>query len=170
MESLKQNQIFLSLGSNLGNRSEMLKQAIEAIGAKCGEAIAVSNLYQTEPVGFASNLPFLNCCIEIETEYSPTELVAALLEIELQQGRTRNKEQLGYANRLIDIDIVFYNHLVLDSPNLIVPHPRMHLRRFVLLPLSELCPQFVHPVLKKTVADLLAECADVSKVELTLER
>lgn len=168
--SLKQNNIFLSLGSNLGNRAEMLNRAIEAIGAKCADVVAVSNMYQTEPLGFVSEKRFLNCCIEIETAYSPEELVTALLEIELELGRTRNDALQGYSNRLIDIDIVFYNHLVLDSPNLVVPHPRMQLRRFVLLPLSELCPQFVHPVLKKTVTDLLAECADVSKVELTLER
>lgn len=162
------NKVFLSFGANIGNRRKNIELAFELIQKNDGKIIQTSHFYESTPLGFDSAHLFLNCCVELETYLNPQELILQLLEIESALKRQRFDPNRGYVDRTIDIDIIFYNDVIVERPLLTIPHPRMQERLFVLKPLSEICPDFVHPVLKKTIAELLAECADVSKVELTL--
>ena len=142
---------YLSLGSNIGDREYFLREAISRLGT-LGRVVSVSSLYETEPVEVTDQAWFLNCAVELETDRTPEELMGELLEIERQMGRERNKKK---APRTIDIDIVLFGDAVVDSPQLTLPHPAMHRRRFVLEPLAEIAPEARHPMLNKTVRDLL---------------
>jgi 2-amino-4-hydroxy-6-hydroxymethyldihydropteridine diphosphokinase len=143
---------YISIGSNLGDRERNLREAIESI-RRLGNLKAVSSLYETEPVEFTDQPWFLNCVIEIDTAKKPRELLGALLAIEREMGRER---LLPKGPRLIDLDIVLFDELVFDGPQLQIPHPAMHLRRFVLEPLVEIAPAARHPRLDKTARELLA--------------
>ena len=153
-------KIFLLLGSNLGDRAGILQQARQMIAAKA-EIIAQSSIYETEPWGLTDQPAFLNQVIEIASMEKPEVLLKQLLEIEQELGRVR---KVRWGARLIDIDILYYGNTVLDSPELILPHPRLKDRRFTLVPLAERAAEFVDPKLKKSVSQLLEECPDKSEV------
>jgi 2-amino-4-hydroxy-6-hydroxymethyldihydropteridine diphosphokinase len=144
---------YLSLGSNLGPRELHLHKAISCIGA-AGRVVAVSSFYETEPVEFTEQAWFLNCAVALETSESPFELMKTAVEIEQEMGRVRDQKK---GPRTIDIDILLFGDIVIDSPELTIPHPGMQKRRFVLDPLAEIAPEARHPVLKKSVRELLEE-------------
>jgi len=144
---------YLSLGSNVGDRERHLREAIRRLEA-LGPVLAVSALYETEPVEFTEQAWFLNCAVALETEQTPIQVIGELLHIEQQMGRVRVQKK---GPRVIDIDILLFGDVVLDTPELTIPHPSMAGRRFVLEPLAEIAPHAAHPVLKKTIRKLLAE-------------
>lgn len=156
-------RVFLLLGSNIGNKSKTLLEAIELLAIECGSITSQSKTYKSEPWGFESKDDFLNVAVELETNLEPYSLLESILDIENRLGRTR-VEDGKYHSRTIDIDIIFYGERVIVSQSLIIPHPNMHLRRFVLLPLSEICPRLIHPTLNVSVATLLKICEDNSQV------
>lgn len=145
------NIVYLSLGSNLGNRETNLHEAIQRLGM-LGRVTCVSSFYETEPVDFTDQPWFLNCAIELETAINPSALMTALLKIEETMERKRLQEK---GPRNIDIDVLLFGDLILETPELTIPHPAMHLRRFVLEPLAEIAPEVQHPVLKKSARELL---------------
>jgi 2-amino-4-hydroxy-6-hydroxymethyldihydropteridine diphosphokinase len=147
------NLAYLSLGSNIGDREAQLRQAIARLEAT-GKITAVSSFYETEPVEFTQQPLFLNCAAGLETSLAPEELMSRLLKIERELGRERVQKK---GPRTIDIDILLFGDLVMSSPELTIPHPAMADRRFVLQPLTEIAAEGVHPVLQKTVRQLLAE-------------
>jgi 2-amino-4-hydroxy-6-hydroxymethyldihydropteridine diphosphokinase len=147
------NLVYLSLGSNIGDREAHLRDAITQLQTT-GKITAISSFYETEPVEFTEQALFLNCAVGLETSFAPEELMSHLLEIERELGRERVQKK---GPRTIDIDILLFGDQVLDSVGLTIPHPAMAERRFVLQPLVEIAPDLVHPILKKTVRELLAE-------------
>jgi 2-amino-4-hydroxy-6-hydroxymethyldihydropteridine diphosphokinase len=154
--------IFLGLGSNLGERKETLQKAKIRIEEVIGTVVSASSIYETEPWGFKSENDFLNMVMSVKTELSPSGLVGRILMIESQMGRTRG--DAGYTSRNIDIDILLYDNEIVKEGALIIPHPKMHDRRFVLIPLAEIAPDLIHPVFSMSIASLLKSCKDKSKV------
>lgn len=150
---------YLLLGSNLGDKRGIISRAISEIDTRIGSVVKQSSFYASEPWGFEALEDFINAVVEVETFLNPGEILHEILEIEKATGRTRSRSQ-AYASRVLDIDILFYDDLIMESDNLFVPHPRMHLRRFTLMPLNEIAPALVHPLFKKSVATLLEECTD----------
>lgn len=142
--------IYISLGSNLGDRVHNLHSAINHLAPKV-KTLAQSSIYETEPWGYSDQPPFLNQAIKAQTQLEPFDLLLFLKEIELSMGR---QETFRFGPRLIDLDILFYNSLVLDTPKLTIPHPRIGERAFVLIPLAEIAPDLLHPVLSKTIQEL----------------
>jgi 2-amino-4-hydroxy-6-hydroxymethyldihydropteridine diphosphokinase len=155
--------VFLGLGSNLGDREAAITGALDRLAARGFRATLRSSLWLTEPVGGPPQGLFLNAVVGGETELSPEALLEACLGTEREMGRVRAERN---GPRPIDVDILFYGSDRRDVPGLVVPHPRLHERRFVLAPLAEVVPGLVHPVLGLTMADLLARCADPSFVRL----
>jgi len=158
------NRVCLSLGSNIGDRKHSISIASGNINNTIGKIISSSSFYETEPWGFNDENFFLNQCIIIETTLTPENVLQELLAIEEKMGRTRVGKL--YASRIIDLDILFYDDMILETPQLVIPHPLLHKRRFVLMPLAEIAPEMIHPVFKKTIHQLLEECDDKMKVEL----
>lgn len=148
---------YLLTGGNLGNRKENLSKAIELINEHCGTVVKSSSLYETAAWGMTEQPSFLNQVLEISTSLSAKQLIRKILKIEKMMGRVR-KEKLG--PRIIDIDILFYENEIHDLSFLKIPHPEIQNRRFVLVPLAEINPELQHPVLNKTIAELLEECPD----------
>ena len=144
--------IYLSLGSNVGDRSANLRTAIQRLG-EAGTVKAISGFYETEPVELRDQPWFLNCVVAVETRLSPTELLQRVLAIEQEMGRLRMKDK---GPRSIDIDILLFGDRVVDERRLKIPHPAIQERRFVLEPLAEIAPETVHPQMAKTVRELLA--------------
>ena len=143
--------VYLSLGSNIGDRESHLRDAISRLEKK-GRIKSIASFYETEPVEFTDQARFLNCALALETEEAPEQLMESVLHIEQEMGRVRQQNK---GPRTIDIDILLFSDTIIDSPKLTIPHPAMHERRFVLQPLSEIAPEVRHPVLKKTIRELL---------------
>ena len=156
------NTVYLILGSNIENRMNYLQQAGELITINIGGIEKYSSVYETEPWGFAHKSLFLNQVLLVKTEMGAESVLSKLLKIEELLGRTRTKER--YTARTIDIDILFYNDLVLQTKDLIIPHPEIQNRRFVLMPLVEIAGDLFHPVLHKSIKELLDECKDDCEV------
>ncbi|OAB81746.1 2-amino-4-hydroxy-6-hydroxymethyldihydropteridine diphosphokinase [Cochleicola gelatinilyticus] len=154
--------IYLSLGSNQGNKFEYLQTAVNAIFRQIGSIQKISSVYETPAMGFNGD-DFLNCAVEVHSTLSPSKVLQEIHKIEKKLDRVRNASE-GYASRTIDIDIIFVDALVKDSKALTIPHPEMHHRRFVLQPIAELSADFEHPILKKNMVRLLAETDDKSTV------
>jgi 2-amino-4-hydroxy-6-hydroxymethyldihydropteridine diphosphokinase len=160
----RMNTIFLLLGSNLLDRLLMLNRAQEQIQNLVGKIKAKSKIYESVPWGFEAQTSFLNQILVIETEFNPMEILEQIKFVERDLGRVRTSE--NYESRTIDIDILFYNDEIIALPELIIPHPQLHKRRFTLVPLAEIAPEFIHPVIKKTIQDLLKDCEDMSAVKI----
>ncbi len=156
------NKVYLLLGSNLGGREKFLSLAEKEIEKQIGKIISASSVYETAAWGKEDQDAFLNKVICVETNLKAEKVLEKILSIEKNLGRTRDKK---WEARIIDIDILFFNSEIFKSSNLQIPHPHLHERRFALVPLAEIAPEFVHPVLKKTVKELLNECPDELKVE-----
>ncbi len=150
------------MGGNLGNRLDYLEKALTLINIKAGKVLKTSPVYETQPWDSGSAKPYLNMCAELQTVLSADKLISVLLGIEKKLGRKRNNSK--NADRTIDIDIVYYNSALINNKKLQLPHPRMHLRKFVLIPLNDIAPLIKHPILKKTTKQLLANCKDKLKV------
>jgi len=157
------SECYLLLGTNLGNREQNLQVALREIGKRAGKVIKTSAIYETEPWGFIADIPFLNQAIQLETLLLPHKLLEILQEIELKMGRIKLAGN-SYASRLIDIDILFINNEIIHVENLNVPHPLLHARKFALLPLRDICPAYVHPLLGLSVAEMTENCQDQSSV------
>lgn len=142
--------VYLLLGSNLGDREQHLRQAIERLRA-LGEVTAISSLYETEPQAVRGQPWFLNCAVALATELMPKQLLARTQQIERDAGRRRMQPK---GPRTLDIDILFFGQAVMDTPELVVPHPALHERRFALEPLAEIAPEVRHPVFKRTVREM----------------
>ena len=153
---------YVGLGSNLGDRAGNLLMAVRGLMEASFFVNKLSGIYETEPVGIETDERFLNMVAEIHVKnVTPTQMMARLLRIEYLLGRT---DKALNKPRTADLDILFFGDTQMDSEFLTLPHPRLHLRRFVLKPLSKIAPNFVHPILQKEIADLLAECEDTSEV------
>jgi 2-amino-4-hydroxy-6-hydroxymethyldihydropteridine diphosphokinase len=157
-------KVFLGLGTNLGDREANLKTAVGSIIKNIGTVVRISSVYETEPWGFRTEDLFLNMVVETETGLKPSGLLGRILMIEAEMGRLRGGK--GYSSRIIDLDILLYGETIMDTKSLVIPHPKFHERRFVLVPLCEIAPVLVHPVLKKSIKTLLKECPDKGKVRL----
>jgi len=149
--------VYLSVGSNLGDRESYIRYALRALQANRRiRDVRISSLMETEPYGYRDQPPFLNAAIELRTLYTPYELLEFLHRIEAEAGR---KREIHWGPRTLDLDILFYDDMILEKQDLIIPHPDMENRMFVMKPLAELCPGRVHPVLHKTVFQMLRELA-----------
>ncbi|MFA5848623.1 MAG: 2-amino-4-hydroxy-6-hydroxymethyldihydropteridine diphosphokinase [Bacteroidales bacterium] len=165
------SQAYLLLGSNQGDKVKILQMAIEKLRLLSKKQLVKSPLYESEPWGFEADEWFLNMAVKLETDINPRDLLKMLLEIERELGRVRGDnvrrtgdDKRSYSSRTIDIDILFFDNEVINEEDLIIPHPRMQHRKFVLLPLFEIAPKLIHPVLNKDIEKLLEECDDKSKV------
>lgn len=147
---------YLSLGTNLGNKRRNLVTAAALLAERAGDILALSEIYETEPWGFESSHLFLNAALILETSFSPLDLLQASRLIEIEMGRIA-KTHGSYEDRVIDIDLLMYEDVVMQTSRLTLPHPLMHKRRFVMEPLAEIAPEAIHPVFHKTIARLAAE-------------
>ena len=151
------SKVYLSIGSNKGNRSVLINKAIDEIDKKIGKIISRTSIYQSKSWGFDSN-DFYNLSLLIDTDIEPKSLLINLKKIEKSMGR----EDIdgSYSDRFIDIDILFYDNIIIDSEDLKIPHPKIEIRKFVLIPMLEIADDYVHPILNKTIRQLDNECDD----------
>lgn len=161
------NTAYISLGSNIGNRIHFLQSAVDLLTKNAGKIISVSNIYQSPSWGF-DGPDFYNICIELQTKISPNELLECCLQIESRLGRVRSNDT-NYIDRTIDLDILLYNDLVIDTKTLVIPHPEMKFRRFVLQPLADIAAKLLHPVSKISIESLLHYCPDKIGLHLVEE-
>jgi deoxyguanosine kinase len=157
-------RIYISTGSNLGDRLGFLQQGLDAVAQHIGKVLKVSSVIETSALGFDGN-SFLNACFLVETQMKADEVLEKLLEIEKQHGRKRSSAK-GYKNRTLDLDLLFYDDEIVQTKNLTLPHPQLQNRRFVLQPLAEIASNTIHPVLQKTVAVLLKSCDDNTPITI----
>ena len=158
MQAPKLQTLFLSLGSNLGNREENLNQAIQLIRQNISTNLSISNIYETEPWGNLNQAGFLNLILKIEiSSFTPHEILEKIQKIENELGRIRVEK---WGERCIDIDIIYLDDLILDDAQLVIPHPFMQERKFVLVPLADVASDWRHPVLQKTTLQMLQDCPD----------
>ncbi|PQJ09026.1 2-amino-4-hydroxy-6-hydroxymethyldihydropteridine diphosphokinase [Flavipsychrobacter stenotrophus] len=153
---------YLSLGSNIGDRQALMTQALAMLEVTAGRVVKQSALYATKAWGITDQPDFLNMCAAIETDLSAQELLATILQTERNLGRER---KIKWGERTIDIDILFYDDAIINEHDLIVPHPYIQDRRFILVPMAEIAPDLVHPVLNKTINRLLKDCKDELQVQ-----
>jgi len=153
------NTVTILLGSNLGNSRQLLQEAEQLLTEQLGSIQTTSSLIESEPWGFESTQWFLNRILVINSELQAISILTECQKIEQILGRKRTAA-IGYESRTIDIDILFFNNETIHQTDLVVPHPKLHLRRFTLLPLHEIMPGFIHPVLHKSIDTLLSECSD----------
>ena len=156
------NKIYLLTGSNMGNCIQQLRKAISFIEKKIGKVKKQSRLYQTAAWGKTDQPDFLNQVLVVETNLSAEQTMQTILSIEKQMGRVRTSKN---APRIIDIDILFAGNKIINEPDLQIPHPFLHKRRFTLVPLNEIAPEMMHPLLKKSINNLLLECTDDLEVK-----
>ncbi|MCO6460146.1 MAG: 2-amino-4-hydroxy-6-hydroxymethyldihydropteridine diphosphokinase [Saprospiraceae bacterium] len=157
--------VVISLGSNIEPRKKYLSEALAEIAGWAKGDLNTSGTYETEPNGYVSDNYFLNMAISFQSDLTPDKLIELIGKLEKKLGRLRNADEVS--DRTIDIDILFYDQLVMNEKNLTIPHPRLHLRSFILTPLLDILPDLVHPVLKKSVWELYDECKDDNEVRLT---
>ena len=160
------NRLYLLIGGNVGDRSYNLKQAVTNIELFCGELLMHSSIYETAPWGKADQELFLNQALLVKTSLDAPTAMKTILEIEEKMGRKRLEK---YGSRIIDIDILFFNSEIVNLPQLKIPHPQIPNRRFVLEPMNEIAAEFVHPVLRKSIQQLLKECPDMLSVKKIIE-
>lgn len=158
--------VYLSIGSNLGERFKIINQAIKLINSNCGNVLKISNIYETKPVGFLADTDFLNLCIEIETNLSSLELLTKTQQIEIDLGR-KEKTSSSYESRPIDIDIILIEGINLNTNTLQVPHPSFHKRKFVLIPLLDIINESRCAYSKQAIINLIGNCPDDSVLKLT---
>lgn len=151
-------EVYLLLGSNMGDRQRFLQEATRLLQERVGTVLKPSSIYETEPWGFTNKNNFLNQVLLVETSLNPYELLKVIKAIETKLGRIRKTQR--YSPRCIDIDILFYNDEVYFSDDLVIPHPRLYDRMFTLVPLNEIAPDYLHPILKKTIRELVILCND----------
>lgn len=150
------HNVFIAFGSNMGNRRRMIEYALILCSDLIGKVVALSEIRSSAPVGYDSDHEYLNGVFHLETRLEPDDILARCMAIERELGRVRTPGA-GYEDRPIDLDILFYDDAVISNENLVIPHPRMHERRFVIEPMNDLAPDFVHPTLKKSMKQLLDE-------------
>lgn len=153
--------VCLLLGSNMGDRLLHMENALRRLSEVVGELQSHSATYETDAWGKTDQPAFLNMAVSLKTRLTPTHLLSSILNIEKEMGRLR---EVKWGERTIDIDILLYDRLIVNEPDLVIPHPEMHKRRFALAPLADICPDALHPSLGKTIAKLLAECPDTLAV------
>ena len=156
------NIVFLQLGSNLGDRELLLKDAITAIENRVGDVVEFSKVYESAPWRVEGQENYLNQILKVKTKLLADEVLSVVLDIEKQLGRIRLEK---WGERLIDIDIIFYNDSIIETPELCVPHKHLHERMFVLTPLHNIAPEMVHPKYNKTIEELLNMCTDTELVK-----
>lgn len=161
---MNNSSIILLLGTNIPDRMSHLRHAKELIQLRLGPVNAVSNLYNTQSWGFDS-ADFLNLVLSVSSAFSPTECLKIIQQIEREMGRVRKISGEDYEDRNIDIDILFYNDEIVNLPELVIPHPRMTQRNFVLFPLNDIVPHFMHPVFNQPVEALLSQCTDNTQIQ-----
>lgn len=154
LENNNLHEIYLALGTNLGDKKKNIESAIEQIELRIGKVTALSSLYETQPVGFESENSFLNAACCVSTQLNPLEVLECAQIIERELGRTSKSVNHAYSDRIIDIDLLLFDDKTVEYPHLIIPHPQLHERQFVLTPLVEIAPDVCHPVLKKTIVEL----------------
>lgn len=161
---MKKQSLVILTGSNVGDSAEYLAKALLHLESEFGKALFYSKTYKTQAWGITEQDDFLNQALVFETNLKPEEILQKVKSIEKKIGR---KPRNTWANREIDIDIIFYGSMIFKSKDLYIPHPLMHLRKFVLLPLSEIIPSYIHPVFKKSISEILKNCEDNLKVEIS---
>lgn len=155
MQKENKMRCFILFGSNQGEKKKLLEEACDLINKRCGMVVERSSAYITEPWGFEAEEWFLNELLVVETELEPDDLMNKLLEIEAELGRVRHPEITGYCSRTVDLDILYYGDKIINTEKVTVPHPRLHLRKFALMPLCEIIPDFLHPIFNLSQTQLL---------------
>ncbi len=155
--------VYLGIGGNLGNKQNNFDNVYQIIEKELGRILLSSSIYETPPWGFQSDDAFWNSVLLIETSYSPEELLEEIHLIEEKFGRKRGNER--YSSREMDIDILYFDDIFIETENMIIPHPRIHQRKFVLVPLNEIAPNFKHPLLRFTTFEMLENCKDESMIK-----
>ncbi|MFL5787781.1 MAG: 2-amino-4-hydroxy-6-hydroxymethyldihydropteridine diphosphokinase [Flavisolibacter sp.] len=156
------NEAFLLIGGNMGDRKDFLAKARQALSGACGHLTSYSSIYETAAWGIMDQEPFLNQALKLESDFKPDQLLTCILKIEEDMGRKRSAK---FGPRVIDIDILLFNNEIIEQPGLRIPHPEMQNRKFALAPLNEIASQIIHPVLHKTIHQLLNECTDPLNVK-----